>query len=290
MHPQFAQGRKRKVNGVDTKTATKKTLRKIDVLIGILAVALVASLVALAVKTWVLPREQPPEDTVQSVVEDNVIDSEQPKVSQPAESQPPVGASVPPQEEPAQGSGVTSQQSGLSDKRATTLALNGRQPEVNHPFQVTQFLPGDRVEQTYSIQVSHQVPVEVGFRVDVREQTQQLSQMLNLRVVCTTTGETVYQGTMENAQSGEYIVALPANQHGEDILDYTVEVSVDTSVDNTYQGAKLRADFHWYATDEEALTPPQTGDSSNLLLWVMAVVSAGGLFMLLKWRKGCVAQ
>lgn len=58
----------------------------------------------------------------------------------------------------------------------TQLELYQGQSEANHPFQAVCMLPGDSVAQTFQIQVIHQVPVEVGFQVDIVEQTQQLAQ------------------------------------------------------------------------------------------------------------------
>lgn len=191
---------------------------------------------------------------------------------------------------PAEGDNLGGAGQLLADRQeaspSTQLELYQGQPEANQPFEAVGMLPGDRVSQSYQLQVSHQVPVEVGFRVEIQEQTQQLAEKLQVTVVCTTTGETVYQGTMDGAQSGTYVVELPQNSSGVDVLDYTVDVSVDTSLDNTYQGAQLRADFLWYATDDGALTPPQTGDDSHLMVWVaVAVVAAAALCVVLV-RKG----
>lgn len=167
----------------------------------------------------------------------------------------------------------------------TQLELYQGQSEANHPFQAVCMLPGDSVAQTFQIQVSHQVPVEVGFQVDIVEQAQQLAQQLQVTVVCTTTGETVYQGPMEEAQEGTYLVELPESHNGKDVLEYTVEVETDTSLGNEYQGAWLRADFSWYAVDGEALTPPQTGDHQQVLVWAAALVAAA-LLVCIVVRKG----
>ena len=57
--------------------------------------------------------------------------------------------------------------------------------------------------------------------------------------------------------------------------------SLDTSVGNEYQAARLVADFEWYVEDEGGLTPPQTGDTTNLTLWITLAASSLLLILLL---------
>lgn len=52
----------------------------------------------------------------------------------------------------------------------------------------------------------------------------------------------------------------------------------------------LKADFNWYVKDEGGLTPPpQTGDITNLTLWIVLAASSLLLILLLAFtrrRKG----
>lgn len=271
-------------------TEMKKKVNKVNVVIAVLAVLLVGSLVALAIRTFATPKKSANPAVSQGVVEDNVIQEGKSTSSKSVESLPPEQTSQP---ERPDGDGVQTvniQRSGSSGngqaaKTVVELALNANAPQANHPFQVDNFLPGDVVEQSFSLKVRHNVSVNIGFRANLVEQTQNLGQVLQMKVVCTSTGETVYQGTMDGAASGEYLVSIPAASDGESVVDYTVQVTVDTSVDNRYQNANLQADFVWYAVEDSALTPPQTGDPANVLLWMVAFVSFGGL-LVLTLRKG----
>lgn len=61
----------------------------------------------------------------------------------------------------------------------------------------------------------------------------------------------------------EFSELLTANAQEETVAYYQIDVSIDTSVGNEYQAAKLLADFAWYVKDEGGLTPPpQTGDTT----------------------------
>ena len=73
---------------------------------------------------------------------------------------------------------------------------------------------------------------------------------------------------------------LASKKSTTDELYYEITAYLDTSVGNDYQNKDLIADFKWWVEETGNLDDsPQTGDTSNILLW--AVLAAGSLGMII---------
>ena len=73
---------------------------------------------------------------------------------------------------------------------------------------------------------------------------------------------------------------LASKKSATDELYYEITAYLDTSVGNDYQNKDLIADFKWWVEETGNLDDsPQTGDTSNILLW--AVLAAGSLGMII---------
>ena len=73
---------------------------------------------------------------------------------------------------------------------------------------------------------------------------------------------------------------LASKESTTDELYYEITAYLDTSVGNDYQSKDLIADFKWWVEETGNLDNfPQTGDTSNILLW--AVLAAGSLSVMI---------
>ena len=109
--------------------------------------------------------------------------------------------------------------------------------------------------------------------------------MLHIKVTHLESGKELFDGAFSEINGREFSELLKANEEKSTIAYYQVDVSLDTSVGNEYQAARLTADFKWYVKDEGGLTPPQTGDTTNLTLWIILAGSSFLLMLLLLVRR-----
>lgn len=175
----------------------------------------------------------------------------------------------------------------LDKPQAVKLELYAGQPGDNEKFEVSNMLPGDVETKYFCLQVSHDADLALFFRADVVEETKALGEVLHIRVTHMETGKVLCDAPFREVDAKEFSETLLQTEQGQTTANYQIEVSLDPSVGNEYQAAALQADFSWYVKDEEALTPPpQTGENTNIVLWIVLAVSALLLLLILwKWKK-----
>ncbi len=138
--------------------------------------------------------------------------------------------------------------------------------------------PGDTETKWYCVKISHSGDVIVRYRAEVRPGYEKLAEVLRCRVVLLTTGEMLYDGLMRDMpESLNYSVETDKTTESE--LYYEITAYLDTSVGNAYQNKDLIADFRWWVQDTANLDSPQTGDDSNIYLWIC--LASGSLPILL---------
>ena len=175
---------------------------------------------------------------------------------------------------------------GSDEKYATAISLYNKQPQDNTAFSVGNMFPGDSEVKYYRVQVSYHDKVTVHFGVDVRNGYEKLAEVMNVKVKLLSTGETLYEGLMKYMpQSVTHKLTSPDSTTDE--LYYEITAFLDTSVGNEYQNKDLIADFNWWVEETGNLDKaPQTGDTSNIVLWmVIAVTSATLCIILLIFRR-----
>lgn len=159
--------------------------------------------------------------------------------------------------------------------------------EHNRRFEVRNMVPGDKEVRYYDIRAHHSEDVTLVFRGVVTEQTRNLGDVLDVVVTNAETGAVLCEGTFNEIHEIEFRTVLPANSEKVTDTFYKVEVSMDTSVGNDYQVAHLLADLQWYIDEgSEGLDPPpQTGDSTQIVLWVVIAGSAMLLIFILLFTR-----
>ena len=176
-------------------------------------------------------------------------------------------------------SAVPTQSTTAEVKKAATIELYNKQPEENTPFQVENMFPGDSETKYFRVRVSYHDKITVHYKATVRPGYEKLAEVLKVRVNLLSTGETMYDGLMRDMPES-LTHKLASKKSATDELYYEITAYLDTSVGNDYQNKDLIADFKWWVEETGNLDDsPQTGDTSNILLW--AVLAAGSLGMII---------
>lgn len=169
---------------------------------------------------------------------------------------------------------------------AKVLELYQGKPGDNERFEVRNMFPGDTETKYFCVRAYHDADITLFFKSTVTEQTKALGDVLNIKVTHMETGKELCDAPFSEIDGREISEVLKKNAQGETTAYYRIDVSLDTSVGNDYQAAMLKADFEWFVKD--GLTPPPTGDTASLTLWIVLALSSSLLIilMLLKRRKG----
>lgn len=176
-------------------------------------------------------------------------------------------------------SAVPTQSTTAEVKKAATIELYNKQPEENTPFQVGNMFPGDSETKYFRVRVSYHDTITVHYKATVRPGYEKLAEVLKVRIKLLSTGETMYDGLMRDMPES-LTHKLASKKSATDELYYEITAYLDTSVGNDYQNKDLIADFKWWVEETGNLDDsPQTGDTSNILLW--AVLAAGSLGMII---------
>lgn len=171
---------------------------------------------------------------------------------------------------------------------ANTVELYQNQPSDNVPFAADNLFPGDTETKYYCVRVSHKGDVTVRFHANVQPGSEKLAEVLQCRVVLSTTGETLYEGLMKDMPAA-LTHELSASEETQSELYYEITAWLDTSVGNEYMNKTLLADFDWWVEETENLVPP-TGNTTHIGMWIGICGVACCLFVvvviLAKRKKG----
>ena len=187
--------------------------------------------------------------------------------------------------ESAGGSGNANMSAEADKPTAPVLELYEGRPDVNQRFEVQNMFPGDTETRYFCVRAYHEEDITLFFRAEVTEQTKNLGDVLHIKVTHLDTGKVLCDAAFNEIDGEEFSELLTANAQEETTGYYQIDVFLDTSVGNEYQAAMLEADFEWYVKDEGGLVePPQTGDTTNLVLWIVLAVSSL-LLMVFLWKR-----
>lgn len=130
-----------------------------------------------------------------------------------------------------------------------------RRPDANQRFEVNNMLPGDTETKYFCVKAYHDADITLFFKADVTEQTKSLGDVLHIKVTHLDSGKVLFDAPFTEIDGQAVSELLKTNAQEETTAYYQIDVSLDTSVGNEYQAAKLLADFQWYVEDEGGLTP-----------------------------------
>ena len=183
-------------------------------------------------------------------------------------------------------SAVPTQSTTAEVKKAATIELYNKQPEENTAFAVGNMFPGDSETKYFRVRVSYHDTITVHYKATVRPGYEKLAEVLKVRVNLLSTGETMYDGLMRDMPES-LTHKLASKKSATDELYYEITAYLDTSVGNDYQNKDLIADFKWWVEETGNLDDsPQTGDTSNILLWAVLAAGSGSMMILLLVTRG----
>lgn len=171
------------------------------------------------------------------------------------------------------------------EEKAAVLELFQGKSGDNEKFEAHNMLPGDSVTKYFCVKISHDRDISLYFNTEIKEQTKNLGGVTHIKVTNLDTGNVICDVPFSKADKQEFSEYLKKSTKGETTVYYRIDVSVDTSVGNEYQAAGLTADFNWYVKDDSGLAPPQTGDSTNIVLWCILAIPSAVLVLLLLIRR-----
>ncbi len=247
--------------------AKEKNSKKLKIIITVLLVLLLLSVGALTARVVYLNFFADKSTT--TIVPDNLIGKD-PKTLETA----PDNSDNDNPTKATPSASTTNNNSENVENKATVIELYKWQPSDNEKFLVTNMLPGDTETKYFAVKVSHHTDVAVYFNAEITEQSKNLANVLHIKVTHLENGKEIYNGTFADMNIDGYGETFATTESTETVAYYKIEVSLPTSTGNEYQAASLLADFNWYVKDTDALDSPGTGDTSNIVLWFVLMLSS----------------
>ena len=236
---------------MDNQNQITEKNKKLRIAIIVLVVLLVLSLAGLLARYIQVHYFTHPQTTVE--VPDNIIEKDEPNLSDDVQEQP----------------------------LATALELYKGNPADNDKFEVKNMFPGDCITKYFCVKATHEEDIVIFFKTTVTKQTKYLDDVLNIKVTDLDTGKVLCNDKFSEINNKKFYESISANEDKTTTSYYQIDVSLDTSVGNEYQAAMLTADFEWGAQDKGDLDSPGTGFEANVLLWIILAVSSLSLVVLL---------
>lgn len=154
------------------------------------------------------------------------------------------------------------------------ISLYSNHSSDNASFNITNMFPGDSVTNKYNVKVSYHDKVSVLFNVDYLDEYSKLASVTNIKVKLINDNKVLYDGFVCDLKDNNLSYVLESSNNKTEVLEYEITISLDTSVNNDYQNKELKLDFIWSIDKEETknLIVPNTGYSSNIILWISLII------------------
>ena len=154
------------------------------------------------------------------------------------------------------------------------ISLYSNHSSDNASFNITNMFPGDSVTNKYNLKVSYHDKVSVLFNVDYLDEYSKLASVTNIKVKLINDNKVLYDGFVCDLKDNNLSYVLESSNNKTEVLEYEITISLDTSVNNDYQNKELKLDFIWSIDKEETknLIVPNTGYSSNIILWISLII------------------
>ncbi len=268
----------------------QKSLNKIIILLAVLLTISVAGLIGISIYKTNIEQENSAVTVYDNIISDEEYNAAEDKSAENNNTENKTEPAVTDTPRKNTQSNVTPPVSRITPDNsgnAATLKLHKFSSDANTPFEAANMFPGDIIAKNYCVQVTHEKDVTVHFTAHVREGYEKLAEVLKCKIVLRNTGATIYEGLMRDVPA-DIGYTIGTSHWNTSELYYEITARLDTSVGNDYQNKMLVADFEWWieAEDQPNLSVPDTGDSTNTLLWAGAFGAAGViLFVLIIVKK-----
>ena len=144
----------------------------------------------------------------------------------------------------------------------------------------TDMMPGDTVTRIYSVKAHHNQAIDVVFSAQVKTQTLNAADVMKLRVSCPADGTVLCDAPLSEIQGKSFTYTCAEDESGVSETVYRVDLYLDTSVPDTFQGAELTVQYRWDADGSGVLARHVTEHIPLAAAAVVSgVISIGGLVL-----------
>lgn len=202
------------------------------------------------------------------------------------------------------GAGLAAVSAASGSGSSPELELYKKHSQDNERFDVSNMAPGDKITGDFTVRVHHSSSLKLFFDVEITHQTKGLGDVLQVCVTDKNSGDTICQGTFNEINKKQFSQKIKKASRGITDVTYQVDAWLDTGVGNQYQQALLKADLRWYVKDGGGQTEPsdhdkpgnhgdngsgltpRTGDTVNMVLWIIIALCALAIIILiLRYRR-----
>ncbi len=148
--------------------------------------------------------------------------------------------------------------------KETVISIYKNHAEDSEPFHLANMFPGDSETKVYLVEVSHKGSVTVRFHSDIRASYEKLAEVLKCKVELRGENTPLYDGLMRDMpESLNHRITSVFSKTTE--LTYYTTVYLDTSVGNEYMNKELVADFRWWVEESggDPTPPPDSGETTD---------------------------
>lgn len=143
---------------------------------------------------------------------------------------------------------------------------------------VQNILPGNGLKKYYQVKVEHIDSLNLYFDIEIKSSTNNLEDILNVKVTRLDTNTILYNGNLKRFTEGKVVQKLEKNSNNLTIAYYEIEISLPENELEEYQDEILSADLNWSAPEEELLIP-STEVNNDIVAWIIVLVFSGFVIM-----------
>ncbi len=113
-------------------------------------------------------------------------------------------------------------------------------------MEISNMLPGDSDTKNYEIELKHEEDVYLYFQVNIEKTTNNLENVLYIKVENKDNSTVVCEGNLANVAEKKFKEEFTlTNSNKNEKLNYKITVAMDTSAGNEYQNSSLSLSFVW---------------------------------------------
>lgn len=147
------------------------------------------------------------------------------------------------------------------DEKLPTVYLHSDNPKDNKTIEVYDMFPGDEIYQGYNVQVHYKGNVHLHFSIDNFNESE-LRDVLKFTIK--RENEVLFDDYASKLPDC-YSLGLSSKDKKIQDVNYSITVSLDTSVGNEYQNKQVKFDLSWWATEDGGHLIPKTGIDGGAL-------------------------
>ena len=169
---------------------------------------------------------------------------------------------------------IESSATGMIDPTTSRIELHKNNLASGEAFNLNNMFPGDFESRKFFIRVYHEGTITLNFLIKEEESTgaTRLASGLHVQMKDFERDTIIYDSHMDSLIEKPYSISLPGNSDNMTDIYYEITAHLPTTAGNEYQEISFRGEFIWSIEGSEQgkpLPPPQTGDYSQIILYII---------------------